>query len=101
VLLLGGKDKGEELSPLRKALHDGVRGVVVYGEARHRIAAELDGLSRIQRVDGSFEEAVSAARSMAEPGDVLLLSPACSSFDMFDDYVARGNRFSALARGDA
>jgi UDP-N-acetylmuramoylalanine--D-glutamate ligase len=52
-------------------------------------------------VDGSFEEAVSAAREISEEGDVLLLSPACSSFDMFESYVARGIRFSALARGEA
>jgi UDP-N-acetylmuramoylalanine--D-glutamate ligase len=52
-------------------------------------------------VEGSFEEAVAVARELAVPGDVLLLSPACSSFDMFDDYEARGRRFAALARGEA
>jgi UDP-N-acetylmuramoylalanine--D-glutamate ligase len=101
VLLLGGKDKGEELFPLKEAIHEGVRGVILYGEARHRMAAALEGLARVQRVDGSFEDAVSAARGLAEPGDVLLLSPACSSFDMFDSYVARGDRFAALAGREA
>jgi UDP-N-acetylmuramoylalanine--D-glutamate ligase len=101
VLLLGGKDKGEELAPLRDALHGGVRGIVVYGEARNRLAQALEGMTRIQRVDGSFEDAVSAARALGVEGDILLLSPACSSFDMFDNYVARGERFAALARGES
>jgi UDP-N-acetylmuramoylalanine--D-glutamate ligase len=98
VVLLGGKDKGEELVALRQALHAGVRGAVLYGEARERMARELQGAVALMVVDGSFEEAVHAARAMAAPGDVLLLSPACSSFDMFPNYEARGQRFAALAR---
>ena len=52
-------------------------------------------------IDGSFEDAVNTALELSEEGDLLLLSPACSSFDMFQNYVERGLRFSALARGDA
>jgi UDP-N-acetylmuramoylalanine--D-glutamate ligase len=100
VLLLGGKDKGEDLAPLRTAMHAGVRGVVLYGEARQRMAGTLAGMGRLQVVDGTFEDAVSAARALAEPGDLILLSPACSSFDMFENYEARGRRFAALARGE-
>jgi UDP-N-acetylmuramoylalanine--D-glutamate ligase len=99
VLLVGGKDKGEDLRPLKAAMHPGVRGVVLYGEARARISAALEGTSNLRTVDGSFEEAVATAQEMAEPGDLILLSPACSSFDMFEDYEARGRRFIALARG--
>ncbi len=101
VLMLGGKDKGEDLEPLRRALHPGVRAVILYGEARGRLASALDGSAPLQVVDGTFEEAVAAALRRAEPGDTLLLSPACSSYDMFENYVARGLRFGALARGDA
>ncbi|MBT8396568.1 MAG: UDP-N-acetylmuramoyl-L-alanine--D-glutamate ligase [Gemmatimonadetes bacterium] len=101
VLLLGGKDKGEELSPLRRALHAGVRGVVVFGEARYRMAAALGESTELTVADGSFEYAVDAARALAKEGDLLLLSPACSSFDMFPNYQARGDRFSALARGES
>jgi UDP-N-acetylmuramoylalanine--D-glutamate ligase len=101
VLMLGGKDKGEELEPLRRALHRGVRGVVVFGEVRDRMAAALEGSVALRVVDGPFEDAVSEAKGLAEDGDILLLSPACSSFDMFPNYVARGGRFSALARGEA
>jgi UDP-N-acetylmuramoylalanine--D-glutamate ligase len=101
VLLLGGKDKGESLDPLRDALHGGVRGVVLFGEARNRMASALEGAVSIRLVDGSFEDAVAAGREMARSGDILLLSPACSSFDLFENYEARGSRFSALARGVA
>jgi UDP-N-acetylmuramoylalanine--D-glutamate ligase len=98
VLLLGGKDKGEDFSPLRAALHEGVRGAVLYGEARLRLAAALEGTVPLRTVDGTFDEAVDVGRELALPGDYLLLSPACSSFDMFEDYEARGSRFTALAR---
>jgi UDP-N-acetylmuramoylalanine--D-glutamate ligase len=101
VLLLGGKDKGEALEPLRDALHAGVRGLVLFGEARGRMAAALVGAPNLQVVDGTFETAVAAARELARQGDLLLLSPACSSFDMFESYEARGRRFAALARGEA
>ncbi len=101
VLLLGGKDKGEDLAPLRGALHPGVRALVFFGEARERLARALRDAAPARIVDGTFEEAVAAATDMAEPGDLLLLSPACSSFDMFEDYQARGRRFAALARGEA
>jgi len=101
VLMLGGKDKGEEMEPLRRALHQGVRAAVLFGEARFRMARDLEGSVPLQVVEGSFENAVSAARELADEGDILLLSPACSSFDMFENYAARGVRFSALARGEA
>jgi len=100
VLLAGGKDKGEDLAPLRRAVHPGVRAIVLYGAARARMARSLEGTASLVIVDGSFEEAVETGRQLAEPGDVLLLSPACSSFDMFESYVARGIRFTALARGE-
>ena len=101
VLLLGGKDKGEELTALREALHEGVRAAVLFGEARERMALALEGPVPLHLVDGSFEAAVAKARALSEEGDLLLLSPACSSFDMFENYAARGIRFSALARGEA
>lgn len=101
VLLLGGRDKGEDLAPLRRAIHRGVRAVVCFGEAGERLSGALGDVVRGRVVGGSFEEAVAAARDLAEPGDVLLLSPACSSFDMFESYEARGRRFAALARGEA
>jgi UDP-N-acetylmuramoylalanine--D-glutamate ligase len=101
VLLLGGKDKEEDLAPLRRAIHPGVRHVVFFGEAAGRLALALGDVAPGKVVGGAFEDAVMAARDVAEPGDVLLLSPACSSFDMFESYEARGRRFAALARGES
>jgi len=101
VLLLGGKDKGEALEPLRQALHAGVRSAVLYGEARGRMVGALEGAVSLRVVDGPFDEAVAVAVDMADPGDTLLLSPACSSFDMFENYEARGSAFTALAGGRA
>jgi UDP-N-acetylmuramoylalanine--D-glutamate ligase len=74
-----------------------VRRVVAYGEAADRIVADLVGRVEIERVTGSFDDAVRSAAAAARPGDVVLLSPACSSYDMFTDYEARGRRFAELA----
>lgn len=100
VVLLGGTDKGEDFAPLADALEGRARIAIIFGEARARIWAGVEGRVPVRVVEGSFEDAVRAGRSEAEPGDVLLLSPACSSFDMFEDYEERGRRFAALARGE-
>ncbi len=97
VLLLGGKDKGEDFGRLRSVLEARVRRVVAYGEARERIADALEEETDVIRADGSFEDAVAAAAAAARRGDAILLAPACSSFDMFESYEARGRRFSELA----
>lgn len=99
VVLLGGKDKGESFAPLRRPLADGARAVVVYGAVRERLARELDGACPIEVTPGGLDLVVHLARQLARPGDVVLLSPACSSFDMFDNYEVRGETFAALARG--
>ena len=77
-----------------------VRAAVLFGEARRRLAEALEGTTEVRVADGSFEAAVELALELARPEDVLLLSPACSSFDMFQSYEARGSRFAALARGE-
>jgi UDP-N-acetylmuramoylalanine--D-glutamate ligase len=98
VLLLGGKDKGEDFAVLRPSLRGRVRQVLVFGAAGARIAAELEGAAPLERLDGSFEVVVRAAAECARQGDIVLLSPACSSFDMFENYEDRGRRFAALVR---
>ena len=103
VLLVGGTDKGEDFGGLLAAMGGRVRAVVAYGAAGGRVAAELGrGLPSgrthaVSRADGPFDEVVAAARALARPGDTLLLAPACSSFDMFDNYQHRGDAFRALA----
>ena len=101
VLLAGGLDKGEDLAPLADAIRGRVRCVVAYGEARFRLQEALEPAAFVVRVDADFDAAVDAARRRARTGDIILLSPACASFDEFSDYEARGHRFAALARGEA
>ena len=109
VLILGGRDKGEDPLGLAPALRaGGVRAVQLYGETAERWARELSGaLSKSARprdehvpmaAAEGFDAAVLAASRQARPGDALLLSPACPSFDLFDSYEERGARFTALAR---
>ncbi|TVP77867.1 MAG: UDP-N-acetylmuramoyl-L-alanine--D-glutamate ligase [Gemmatimonadales bacterium] len=103
VLLLGGSDKGEDLSGLLDDLPPGrVRAVVCQGDAGPRILHGLrerspEGVELVGEA-GGFGSAVRRARSLARPGDLLLLSPACASFDAFENYEARGRRFAELAR---
>jgi UDP-N-acetylmuramoylalanine--D-glutamate ligase len=106
VLLLGGKDKGEDFRPLAPAIAARVRAVIAYGQAGPRIAEELrDALPEaagredsvpVTLVEAGLAEVVAHAALLAEPGDVVLLSPACSSFDMFESYEHRGRRFVEL-----
>lgn len=97
VLLLGGKDKGEAFGSLAQVLPGRARMAILYGEARGRLAQELEGNVPLLEVSDGLEGAVAAARKHACSGDVVLLSPACSSFDLFQDYQARGDRFRELA----
>ena len=97
VLLLGGTDKGEDFSRL---VPDGaqMRSVLAYGAVGPRVANEVQGS---EFVVGGLDVVVQRAAEAARPGDVVLLSPACSSFDMFENYEQRGRRFSAFARESA
>jgi UDP-N-acetylmuramoylalanine--D-glutamate ligase len=94
VLLAGGVDKGGDYGPLAAAARDKARLVLVFGQARERIAASVVGLGVAVRVVDDLRAAVEAAAEAARPGDTVLLAPACSSFDMFTDYAARGRAFA-------
>jgi UDP-N-acetylmuramoylalanine--D-glutamate ligase len=94
-LILGGKDKGAPFAPLRPLLKDRVREVLLVGAAAERIAQELSGAVELVRA-GNLESAVQEAFQRSRPGDVVLLAPACSSFDQFQDYEHRGRVFKEL-----
>ncbi len=92
ILIAGGKDKNGDLSPLEELVQKRVKRLILLGEAKERMNRELGGLTDTAMVK-TMEEAVSLARQKAKGGDVVLLSPACSSFDMFKDYKERGRVF--------
>ena len=97
VLLLGGRHKGEPYSALADELRRTVRAVIAYGEAAPIVEADLGGVVPVVRLGSSFEDVLARARELAQPGDAVLLSPACSSYDMFDNYEQRGREFKRLA----
>ena len=99
VLLLGGRHKGEPYAGLIAPIREHCKAVLAFGEAAEIIQCDLSAEVPVQLVRGTFEDVVSRARDLAKPGDCVLLSPACSSFDMFSNYEERGRVFSGLARG--
>ncbi len=92
ILIAGGKDKNGDLSPLKELVQKRVKHLVLLGEAKDRMNRELGSLTDTVMAK-TLEEAVSLARQKAKAGEVVLLSPACSSFDMFKDYKERGRVF--------
>ncbi len=97
ILIAGGKDKGGEYTPLAELVRERVRHLILLGEARELIRDALGHLTHTVMA-GSLEEAVWEAHRLGRPGDTVLFSPACSSFDMFRNYEERGDRFSAAVR---
>jgi UDP-N-acetylmuramoylalanine--D-glutamate ligase len=96
VLIAGGRNKGLDLHELA-AERDHVRAVVAIGEAGPEVAEAFDGLRPV-RVAGSMDAAVDEAAALAAPGDVVLLSPACASFDWYRSYAERGDDFVRAVR---
>lgn len=96
VLLLGGTDKGVSYAPLREALVGKLRRLLFLGEAIPQLERDLGDLPH--ETVPVFDQAVAAALTLAQPGDQVLLSPACASFDQFDNFEQRGERFEALVR---
>ena len=95
-VILGGSLKGGGFTGLRDALRDRAKAAYLIGEAAERLSSDLEGTVPLRR-SGTLEQAVADARGAAEPGDVVLLSPACASFDQFESYEARGDEFRRLA----
>lgn len=97
VLIAGGRDKQGSYAPLARAMKEKGRAAVVIGEAAARIEEALAPLVPVVRA-ASMDEAVNKSVGLAKPGDAVLLSPACSSFDMFRDYKHRGDEFVRAVR---
>jgi UDP-N-acetylmuramoylalanine--D-glutamate ligase len=95
TLIAGGKDKGGAYASLRPSLTEKVENLILIGEAAQRMAEELSGCCQI-RLAAGLEAAVQQAADITPSGGTVLLSPACSSFDMFCDYQARGREFVRL-----
>jgi UDP-N-acetylmuramoylalanine--D-glutamate ligase len=99
VLIMGGRDKGAKFTDLEKPVHTHVKKLIVMGEAQEKIKAALgDACSQGVQAAIDMEDAVFRAYQAAAPGDVVLLSPGCASFDMYDSYAQRGEDFCAAVR---
>jgi UDP-N-acetylmuramoylalanine--D-glutamate ligase len=97
ILLMGGRHKGEPYTSLADSIRKSVKKIIAYGEAGPIIEKDLAGVVPIERLGSDFDEVMRTARANAAPGDAVLMSPACSSFDMFRNYEERGERFRKLA----
>jgi UDP-N-acetylmuramoylalanine--D-glutamate ligase len=97
VLIAGGQDKGGDFQSLKPLFKKKVRHMVLIGEAQPKIQAVLNGSFGYESAD-DMETAVRRAYAQAQPGDVVLLSPACASFDMFRDYADRGQQFKGCVQ---
>ncbi len=95
ILIAGGRDKGNDYSKVYELVRKKVKLILAIGESREKIYNEFKNLTKVIKVD-SMEEAVKRAYEEAKPGDVVLLSPACASFDMFEDFEHRGEVFKKL-----
>lgn len=97
VLIAGGRDKGGDFTQLQDLVSKKVKALVLIGEAREKIKDALCGQTECW-LEGSLQEAVKRASSVASAGDAVLFSPACASFDMFADFEDRGRQFKELVR---
>ena len=98
VLIAGGDGKGGDFRELAEALEGKLRGAVLIGKDAEKIAAALNTAMPVT-FPNDMREAVKMAASYAEPGDTVLLAPACASLDQYDNYMARGDAFCTAARG--
>lgn len=95
LIILGGRDKGSDFSRLIKPLKERVKKVYLYGEAAEKIKRELEG---VLTQTGSFEEMIKQAASDAKEGESVLFSPACASFDLFENFEKRGEAFKQIVK---
>jgi len=97
VLIAGGKDKGLDFSGMRQLLREKVKDIVLIGQMTEKLFAAWNSAVPCTKA-ASLAEAVEQARQLAKPGDVVLFSPGCSSYDMFKDFEDRGDQFRVLVQ---
>ena len=93
---MGGIDKGHtDFSKLNQSLENRVKHIFTYGKAGEAIKKQINATIKVTTIE-KFKAAVLQASEMSQPGDIILLSPACASFDQFDNYETRGNAFKNI-----
>ncbi len=100
ILIMGGRDKGGDFSALTEPVRSNVKTLILLGEAADLLQGVFDGVAPIRKATG-MADAVAKARALAAPGDAVLLSPGCASFDMYGGYAARGEDFRRAAKQEA
>jgi UDP-N-acetylmuramoylalanine--D-glutamate ligase len=95
ILIAGGKDKGMDFTPLADLVKKRVKILILLGEAKEKINRAIGDFAETYLV-GTFEEAVLLAYQKSRSGDIILLSPGCSSFDMFRNFEERGDYFKKI-----
>ena len=98
VLIVGGKDKGNDYDPIKPLMREKCRAVVYLGADNAKLHANFDSLGLPVRDTHSMADCVKACYELAEPGDTVLLSPCCASFDLFKNMEDRGEQFKTLVR---
>jgi UDP-N-acetylmuramoylalanine--D-glutamate ligase len=98
ILILGGRGKGSPYAPLRPLIEGRVKAILTIGEDAQNVADQLGDLKPLHPCE-TLPGAVAKAQAMAKTGDVVLLSPACASYDQFNNFEERGEQFKALVRG--
>jgi UDP-N-acetylmuramoylalanine--D-glutamate ligase len=99
VWIVGGVDKGNDYSELTALVNEKVKAIICLGVDNKKIIDSFNNIVDIMVETTSMEQAVKVAQKIAERGDVVLLSPACASFDLFENYEDRGNKFKSAVRG--
>jgi UDP-N-acetylmuramoylalanine--D-glutamate ligase len=97
LIILGGKDKGSDYTVLRQPLREKASLAVLIGAAAEKIEREITGSVAIDRA-GTLDRAIETAAHTARAGDIVLLAPACASFDQFENYEQRGRIFKELVQ---
>jgi UDP-N-acetylmuramoylalanine--D-glutamate ligase len=95
ILIAGGKDKGGDFRVLKNLFKEKVKHLVLIGETKNKLREVLNGSFSYEDAE-SMEDAVERSMEKAMAGDIVLLSPGCSSFDMFKDFIERGNQFKEI-----